>query len=647
MSNINYQAIDSQFPRLGSDNSSQGFRDNFEYIKNGLAVAAAELSDLQSKALLKAPLNDDPFTSPLNTEWNIDGWNNLTNLRQREYYTFYKATGSLNPQTIISSELIMRDTINDKFYKFDFSKWGSSIFGSPVSYTRTRVNSDGTLTPFNNNGEILYKNINRSVSYAEGDVVLNDGKLFYILSSNEVLSTKLDNVPIYSESSTYNLDISFNRKNVIYVSKVQGMQVDDSVFDSIVNYNPENAYLENSYVRYNGIISKVTADIAPVEDIDDYNNTLGYSVNDIIKINDIIYTVTEEVDPLNQIPEYSGSTAYSIGTIIRYNNIIYISIALALGKLPTNTFYFRPVFQPTIKPQFKELAEEIKFKNIFSEDTLYNLNDAVESNGSLYRVIDIPGSGFHPEPPDSLYYELDSTIRVYEYQIVEFVKAAIFNSDLTYSVGDYVKDNVGNIYLTIQESLGNLLTNTDYFTLTDLVLDEIDEIDFGVSITRGNTLSIYNPEVESTQFNDFNLNEISNVVASNFFNKVWNPEGSQTESITIDIIAEGKSYYRYIVAPPGGGSSISLNITNWPTDSFGSGLYATIRIELVSNGTATNVHFGVANTTMGSGELYDSGEATITTPAAAGESVIFDVWSYDGGNTVFFNIIGKFKALLS
>lgn len=56
MSNINYTNIDGNYPVAGQDNDSQGFRDNFTNIKNNLRYAYDELSELQSKALLKSSL---------------------------------------------------------------------------------------------------------------------------------------------------------------------------------------------------------------------------------------------------------------------------------------------------------------------------------------------------------------------------------------------------------------------------------------------------------------------------------------------------------------------------------------------------------------------------------------------------------------
>ena len=56
MSNINPQSIDGTYPIAGQDNNSQGFRDNFTNTVNNFTFAAAELSDLQDKAVLKAAL---------------------------------------------------------------------------------------------------------------------------------------------------------------------------------------------------------------------------------------------------------------------------------------------------------------------------------------------------------------------------------------------------------------------------------------------------------------------------------------------------------------------------------------------------------------------------------------------------------------
>ena len=53
---INPNNIDGAYPVAGQDNNSQGFRDNFTNTKTNFEYAASEITDLQSKAVLKAAL---------------------------------------------------------------------------------------------------------------------------------------------------------------------------------------------------------------------------------------------------------------------------------------------------------------------------------------------------------------------------------------------------------------------------------------------------------------------------------------------------------------------------------------------------------------------------------------------------------------
>lgn len=55
--------IDTTYPVAGQDNDSQGFRDNFTNIKTALDTAKSEISDLESKALLKSALTGDSLNN--------------------------------------------------------------------------------------------------------------------------------------------------------------------------------------------------------------------------------------------------------------------------------------------------------------------------------------------------------------------------------------------------------------------------------------------------------------------------------------------------------------------------------------------------------------------------------------------------------
>ena len=56
MSTINTNGIDVNYPIPGQNNSTQGFRDNFQAIKTNLNTAGTEITDLQNKVVLKSAL---------------------------------------------------------------------------------------------------------------------------------------------------------------------------------------------------------------------------------------------------------------------------------------------------------------------------------------------------------------------------------------------------------------------------------------------------------------------------------------------------------------------------------------------------------------------------------------------------------------
>ena len=82
MSAISYIPIDESYPIAGQDNNSQGFRDNFSYIKTALGVAQTEITSLENNT---AKLNDDN---------DFDG-NMLENAEYRKLYGSLAAQGSI------------------------------------------------------------------------------------------------------------------------------------------------------------------------------------------------------------------------------------------------------------------------------------------------------------------------------------------------------------------------------------------------------------------------------------------------------------------------------------------------------------------------------------------------------------------------
>lgn len=65
-SNINPNNIDGAYPVAGQDNNSQGFRDNFTNTKTNFQYAADEITDLQSKVVLKSALTGSTLNNDMN-----------------------------------------------------------------------------------------------------------------------------------------------------------------------------------------------------------------------------------------------------------------------------------------------------------------------------------------------------------------------------------------------------------------------------------------------------------------------------------------------------------------------------------------------------------------------------------------------------
>jgi hypothetical protein len=87
---------------------------------------------------LEVEYDRNNHTSPAGTEWNAEGWGDLLNLQSRSYSTLRSVLNNSIGNNIIGVELVMHDTINDKYYKFIFTDWGVNNGGS-FAYTRTLI----------------------------------------------------------------------------------------------------------------------------------------------------------------------------------------------------------------------------------------------------------------------------------------------------------------------------------------------------------------------------------------------------------------------------------------------------------------------------------------------------------------------------
>lgn len=99
MSTINTTNLNVNYPVPGVNNSSQGFRDNFNNIKTNLDIAKTELNDIQTKAVVKSALTG--------TTINNDMANTLISnalVRSFRASTYNLGTGVVDAQTINASK---------------------------------------------------------------------------------------------------------------------------------------------------------------------------------------------------------------------------------------------------------------------------------------------------------------------------------------------------------------------------------------------------------------------------------------------------------------------------------------------------------------------------------------------------------------
>jgi hypothetical protein len=121
---VNVSQINGTNP--GDELVIQANNHNWTFDTNGLYNVEAETE-----------YDNNTYLSPLGTEWNADGWGDLTGLAARRYTTWRQALNNQVGNEIVASELVMHDTINDKYYKFDFTNWGGN--NGSFAYTRTLV----------------------------------------------------------------------------------------------------------------------------------------------------------------------------------------------------------------------------------------------------------------------------------------------------------------------------------------------------------------------------------------------------------------------------------------------------------------------------------------------------------------------------
>jgi hypothetical protein len=93
----------------------------------------------------------DPAISPLFTLWNTDGWFDLSDVETRYYQPFRQALENNIGLNVVGTELIMKDTLSNEYYKIKFSSWSQGpAHAGGFAYTREKIDTT------NSNGITFY-----------------------------------------------------------------------------------------------------------------------------------------------------------------------------------------------------------------------------------------------------------------------------------------------------------------------------------------------------------------------------------------------------------------------------------------------------------------------------------------------------------
>lgn len=197
-SSINPNNIDGSYPVAGQDNNSQGFRDNFTNTKTNFQYAAAEITDLQNKVVLKAALtgtvlNNDMNGSLLNNARFQNISETKVNLGSDSTLTIDYAAGPY--QTVTLTQPVTISFIN--FPTTNLARCRLQVTVSNTSYTLTLPGSPVVLNGTSNiqgiNGNTI--SFNRTGVY-EYEFETSDGG-----TTISVFDLNRNRDPIYLPSS--------------------------------------------------------------------------------------------------------------------------------------------------------------------------------------------------------------------------------------------------------------------------------------------------------------------------------------------------------------------------------------------------------------------------------------------------------------
>jgi hypothetical protein len=109
-------------------------------------------------AVDEAGFNALTQSSPTNTEWNLYGWADLSDIRTRSYGSFVSTLDGAVGANVVGTELVMHIISEDRYFKVKFNSWTQNV-GGGFSYDRTEIFATNNFPALKTNGTVFANKI--------------------------------------------------------------------------------------------------------------------------------------------------------------------------------------------------------------------------------------------------------------------------------------------------------------------------------------------------------------------------------------------------------------------------------------------------------------------------------------------------------
>lgn len=129
----------------------------------------------------------DSDISPTGTLWNVDGWDDLTDIESREYVNFNDAYGGALGINVPGSSAIMYVPSTDLYYAVQWTSWTQGGNGGGFRYTRSEID----LTQLNEGITFADGTVQKTAYSRVKSTASNDRRIEEVVGSSEVSVTEV------------------------------------------------------------------------------------------------------------------------------------------------------------------------------------------------------------------------------------------------------------------------------------------------------------------------------------------------------------------------------------------------------------------------------------------------------------------------